>query len=87
MALDRALWPEVLALPDEVAEWLRLQKSRSRLPGRNDLLVETFPRGGKWFLVAYTFEGRLARLRARLQQVILERLLPGGLDTGNLFGG
>ena len=34
-----------------------------------------------------TFEGRLERLRARIQQVILERLLPGGLDTGNLFGG
>jgi ATP-dependent Lhr-like helicase len=47
-------------LPESVAEWLRLQKSRSRLPGRNDLLVETFPRGGKWFLVAYCFEGRNA---------------------------
>jgi ATP-dependent Lhr-like helicase len=47
-------------LPDEVAEWLRLQRARSRLPGRNDLLVETFPRGGKWFLVAYCFEGRNA---------------------------
>jgi V/A-type H+-transporting ATPase subunit E len=34
-----------------------------------------------------TFEGRLERLRARIQQAILERLLPGGLDTGNLFGG
>lgn len=34
-----------------------------------------------------TFEGRLARLRPRLQQTILERLLPGGFDTGNLFIG
>jgi V/A-type H+-transporting ATPase subunit E len=34
-----------------------------------------------------TFEGRLERLRNRVQQVILERLLPGGLDTGSLFGG
>jgi len=34
-----------------------------------------------------TFEGRLERLRVRIQQVILERLLPGGLDTSNLFGG
>jgi V/A-type H+-transporting ATPase subunit E len=33
-----------------------------------------------------TFEGRLERLRTRVQQVILERLLPGGLDTGNVFG-
>ena len=37
--------------------------------------------------VDQTFEGRLTRLRARVQQVILERLLPGGLDTGNLFSG
>ena len=32
----------------------------SRLPGRNDLLVETFPRGERWYLVAYCFEGRNA---------------------------
>lgn len=37
--------------------------------------------------VDHTFEGRQERLRARIQQVILERLLPVGLDTGNLFGG
>lgn len=34
-----------------------------------------------------TYEGRLERLRAAVQQVILERLLPSGFDTGNLFGG
>jgi V/A-type H+-transporting ATPase subunit E len=34
-----------------------------------------------------TFEGRLDRLRSRVQQVILERLLPSGFDTGNLFTG
>jgi V/A-type H+-transporting ATPase subunit E len=34
-----------------------------------------------------TFEGRLSRLRARLQQVILERLVPGGFETGSIFGG
>lgn len=34
-----------------------------------------------------TFEGRLARLRPHIQQVILERLLPSGFDTGNLFTG
>jgi V/A-type H+-transporting ATPase subunit E len=34
-----------------------------------------------------TFEGRLARLRARLQQAILERLVPGGFETGSIFGG
>lgn len=34
-----------------------------------------------------TFEGRLARLQSQIQQVILERLLPSGFDTGNVFGG
>ena len=37
--------------------------------------------------VDHTFEGRLERLRDLIQQTILEKLLPGGLDTGNLFGG
>jgi ATP-dependent Lhr-like helicase len=43
-----------------VAEWLRLQRWRSELPDRDGLLVETFPREGKEFLVAYCFEGRNA---------------------------
>jgi V/A-type H+-transporting ATPase subunit E len=34
-----------------------------------------------------TFEGRMARLRARIQQRILERLLPSGFDTGSIFSG
>ena len=46
--------------PQEVRAWLRLQKIRSRLPGPDDLLVETFPRGGRWYMVAYCFEGRQA---------------------------
>ena len=46
--------------PKPVQDWLRLQKARSRLPGRSDLLVETFPRGDRWYLVAYCFEGRNA---------------------------
>jgi V/A-type H+-transporting ATPase subunit E len=37
--------------------------------------------------VDQTFEGRLTRLRPRVQQVILERLLPSGFDTGNIFIG
>ncbi len=46
--------------PDQVHDWLQLQRKVSRLPGRNDLLVETFPRGDRWYLVAYCFEGRNA---------------------------
>ncbi len=48
------------AFPAPVQEWLELQRERSELPGRDDLLVETFPREGRWYLVAYTFEGRNA---------------------------
>jgi len=48
------------ALPPEVAQWLRLQQRRSGLPGREDVLVETFARSGRHYLVAYPFEGRLA---------------------------
>ena len=50
-------WP---FLPPLVREWLEVQRWRSQLPSRDGLLVETFPRGKKWFLVAYTFEGRNA---------------------------
>jgi len=46
--------------PEDVREWLSLQKTRSKLPGPANLLVETFPRGGRWYMVAYCFEGRNA---------------------------
>ncbi len=46
--------------PEPVREWLALQRVRSRMPGPDDLLVETFPRGDRYFLVAYCFEGRQA---------------------------
>ncbi len=48
------------AFPAPVQEWLGVQRAVSRLPGRHDLLVETFPRGDRWYLVAYCFEGRNA---------------------------
>ncbi len=48
------------ALPEDVQEWLLLQKHRSRLPSPNGLLIETFPRGGRWYMVVYAFEGRNA---------------------------
>jgi ATP-dependent Lhr-like helicase len=57
MLHDPAQWP---AFPDPVREWLAIQQDRSSLPGEDDLMVETFPRGGHWFLVAYCFEGRNA---------------------------
>jgi ATP-dependent Lhr-like helicase len=48
------------ALPEQVREWLEIQEWRSMLPGPRDLLVETFPRGNRYHLVCYPFEGRLA---------------------------
>ena len=54
---DRDTWR---ALPDQVREWLEVQEYRSRLPGKRELLVETFPRAAKYYLVCYPFEGRLA---------------------------
>ncbi|MET3662883.1 ligase-associated DNA damage response DEXH box helicase [Aquamicrobium ahrensii] len=47
-------------LPEQVSAWLRLQKEKSMLPKRGDLLVETFPRGDRHYMVCYPFEGRLA---------------------------
>ena len=48
------------ALPTQVCEWLEMQEFRSRLPGKRELLVETFPRAAKYYLICYPFEGRLA---------------------------
>ena len=48
------------ALPEPVREWLEIQERRSVLPGPRELLVETFPRADKHYLVCYPFEGRLA---------------------------
>jgi ATP-dependent Lhr-like helicase len=48
------------ALPDQVADWLRLQLDASALPRHDGLLVETFPRGNRHYMICYPFEGRLA---------------------------
>jgi ATP-dependent helicase Lhr and Lhr-like helicase len=57
MLADRAAWA---GLPLPVAQWLGLQAERSVIPAPDEVLIETFPRGGRHFLVAYPFEGRLA---------------------------
>jgi ATP-dependent Lhr-like helicase len=43
--------------PDDVREWLEVQSYRSRLPEPGQLLIETFPRDGRQYMVAYSFEG------------------------------
>ena len=54
---DKRAWN---ALPDQVRDWLSLQRDISRIPRVRELLVETFPRANKHYLVCYPFEGRLA---------------------------
>ena len=57
MLHDPACWA---AFPEPVREWLALQQQRSTLPGPDELMVEVFPRNGRWYTVAYCFEGRNA---------------------------
>jgi ATP-dependent Lhr-like helicase len=47
-------------LPEQVRDWLSLQAHFSRVPDTRELVVETFPRANKHYLVCYPFEGRLA---------------------------
>ncbi|WP_128928321.1 ligase-associated DNA damage response DEXH box helicase [Bradyrhizobium guangxiense] len=47
-------------LPEQVRDWLSLQRDVSRVPAVRELLVESFPRANKHYLVCYPFEGRLA---------------------------
>jgi ATP-dependent Lhr-like helicase len=57
MIQDRDHWR---VLPVDVQEWLELQAGRSLIPDADSLLIETFPRGSRHFMVAYPFEGLLA---------------------------
>jgi len=54
MIVDRASWAR---FPDEVREWLEVQDWRSRLPGPDELLVESFPHARREYTVYYTFIG------------------------------
>ena len=64
-------------LPDPVHEWLRIQEWRSLIPQPGQLLVETFPRGQRHYLVCYPFEGRLAH--QTLGMLLTRRLERAGL--------
>ncbi len=69
---DEPAWAR---LPDDAHEWLTIQKRRSAIPREEELLVETFPLGQRWYLVCYPFEGRLAHTTlAMLLTRRLERL-------------
>jgi ATP-dependent Lhr-like helicase len=62
-------------LPADVREWLEIQRDRSIIPKTDEMLLETFPRGKRHFMVCYPFEGRLAHTTlAMLLTRRLERL-------------
>jgi ATP-dependent Lhr-like helicase len=64
-------------LPDQVRDWLSLQKDLSMLPKEDELLIETFPRGSRHYMVIYAFEGRLAH--QTLGMLLTRRLDRAGL--------
>ena len=57
MLADPYAWDK---LPEQVRDWLTIQKEVSIIPKQDQLLIETFPRANRHFMVAYPFEGRLA---------------------------
>jgi len=57
MLADPDRWGE---FPPPLREWLDAQARRSSTGEPGELLVETFPRGGRQFLVAYPLAGRNA---------------------------
>lgn len=72
---DRARWP---AMPDDVREWLAIQDRVSRLPGEDDVLVETFQRDDCWYMVVYGFAGHPAH--QTLGMLITQRMERAGLN-------
>jgi ATP-dependent Lhr-like helicase len=63
-------------LPQQVRDWIRMQKKRSVVPAPDEMLIETFPRAAKHYLVCYPFEGRLAH--QTLGMLITRRLERAG---------
>ncbi|MDA4848065.1 ligase-associated DNA damage response DEXH box helicase [Hoeflea poritis] len=57
MLADPGSWQ---ALPDQVREWLEIQRRKSVLPKQGELLIETFPNADRFYMMMYPFEGRLA---------------------------
>jgi ATP-dependent helicase Lhr and Lhr-like helicase len=75
MLSDPSQWK---ALPPQVKGWLSLQRFRSVVPKANQMLVETFPRADKHYMVCYPFEGRLAH--QTLGMLLTRRLERAGMQ-------
>ena len=77
LMFDEGHWS---VLPADVREWLGAQNDRSLIVAEDEMLLETFPRGRRNFMVIYPFEGRLAHTTlAMLLTRRLERLGVGPL--------
>ena len=74
MLADRGSWG---GLPEQVRDWLELQAEHSRLPQAGELMIETFPRGERFHMIAYAFEGRLAH--QTLGMLLTRRMERAGL--------
>ncbi len=74
MLHDRNRWSN---LPAQVREWIEVQERKSTIPKADELLIETFPRGGRHYLVCYPFEGRLAH--QTLGMLLTKRMERAGL--------
>jgi ATP-dependent Lhr-like helicase len=77
LLVDRAGWGR---FPDDVREWLEMQDWRSRMPGPDSLLVESFPHGQREYTVYYTFIGWNAN--QSLGMLITKRMEQRGLMPG-----
>jgi ATP-dependent Lhr-like helicase len=63
-------------LPSDVREWLEAQRDRSAIPAEDEMLLETFARGKRHFMVCYPFDGRLAH--TTLAMLLTRRLERAG---------
>lgn len=68
-------WPE---LPAHTAEWLHLQRQRSKLPQAGRILVETFPQDGREHMVVYGFAG--VNAHRTLGLILTQRMEAAGLN-------
>lgn len=72
--LNQGDWPN---LPSHTAQWLALQRRISQLPGRDRLLIESFPHEGRAHSCFYGFAGRNAMQTLGL--ILTRRMETAGL--------
>ncbi len=85
--------PEWPALPSHTSDWLKLQRTVSKLPEHGRLLIESFPHDGRAQMVVYGFAGRNAQqtlgllLTKRLEEMGLNPLGFVSTDYATLIWG